>query len=554
MNNLTIFIFEKASKKLATLFRKSNGIDKKTCYSLKIELKQFHFKKSILFPFFHKQSNDRKFQLILAAFLSNERLLQFFVENPSQKKEFISAIKKAAKQAFAESFYQKNYSLESQELLDQLTILEGDTISLLENRKKLKKELGKIDESEKEYLIFLLLNELKKKLPQLTIDTTKSFKKEFGKGWIDGSYENISFLYQKQEDHAKPLLYFYNHFVADQHLLYEICQQEDTPLLSACGNLESTKKVLEQILFLLNAATASISLKDSQELIPQKMICFISLYNWYELDLILAERSGIDQLQGKTLEYKTSSGEQKTIKLKLFYYNIPLSGILEPSHTKAALKDLKDEVLLEFCEIFFKKEPCSYPKILSLFQDLPILSSSYLHPYLEKQKKILEKIDRFRSAFPELERELSTHSSPVAKILLSLIYRNKYGKSSEIEELLILYQFLSDCQIHVNINSNQLIKILASEACIETELSLKKSFGFPRGSFDSGYQKLFSSLYTQYILADSTQLHAALSSGDFEENYLLQEHKKNRHLNQYFDENRLVIEKRKKCKFKNTNN
>ncbi len=444
-----------------------------------------------LFTFFTPNlSIEAKFKTQLARLLTQDFVRDHLLEDPRRREAFFKALRQSADQIGYQSFAYPPSTLSAKSCAQFLTTVGG--ASLVDDPKRLSFHVMRMKGEEKTVLDSILTHIERPPLSSgLNImengkETSISLMTHYSKFKVLDVDGKGKINYELFQNRTAPATQSTN--VINQKVVFDISDEKNPLWLgSYSGNLGSTKKLLEQILLILQVKEA-VTISDK----PSSLICpilFTSLYCWRELEEVCLQRDAIRALNGKTLEI----GDER-VTLRLFYYNLTIHRVPIPAETKAFFEDLNDECIIRL----FEQSPFS-----TELENLP-------NDFFERQKRSLDTIDRFRS---EKTRIIKSIHEPVFKALLEK--RSMDGRSIKgMDVLLYLEEATKQLGIFHNKNcQNGLDRTSTAKAADKAQNAVRKVTG---SSYLPGYnesKQLFRALYSLYLLWEEADINAALTNG-----------------------------------------
>jgi len=258
-----------------------------------------------------------------------------------------------------------------------------------------------------------------------------------------------------------------------------------------CGEISTSKQVLEQILLIASKIQGSSGLSKSQ---PRDLsIVFTSFYSWYELPYIEDQRSAIREWDQKSI-----TCEGSLYRLNLLHYNIPWKRFPTPAETKAVMCDMNDEAWISMTALFFKQLHIQHAPLFEIAERINSLRCLSNHYFLEREKALRNEIDAFRSILPSIIRELNQSAPSPLVIALKALYSKK---TVRIDRLILLdYVLKSIGYLHNKNSRNTKSRIAGAIAADKAQYafqSLKGKFFLPVISTDEE-KNLFKILYRQH--------------------------------------------------------
>ncbi|MCH9703596.1 MAG: hypothetical protein K0U13_02270 [Chlamydiae bacterium] len=437
------------------------------------------FRDKLVLLFTPKLSQEAQFKVQLARLLSQENVREHFLEDPKRRKLFFMALKEAAKEIGYKRFTQPDSEMTPIQAARFLTKLKGT--SLLDNSRRLNFKAKRM-QKEEEPVLHTILSHIERSplVSGLEVDDHEPIvhQTRYSKLTISHISESGKVSYELFLNKTAPA--FENASTPNQGVIFDTTDPKQTWLGSYCGDLGTPKRVLEQVLLILQAEGPVEILEKRTDF--KVRILFTSLYNWREMEDICRQRDAIETLHGKTLKI----GDEE-VTLDLFYYNLnSIYRMPIPANTRAFLEDLNDFCLIRLLGI----DP---------LDDLP-------DDFFEKQKRILEAIDHFRANRPQFDDP----------ILDTLVQKQKpNGKALRgMDALLYLEEATHKLEVFHNKNCrNGVDRTTTAKAADKAQNALHRLTG---ETFLPGYnehEKLFKALYSLYLMWEEPGINAALSLG-----------------------------------------
>jgi|GEM_PF-2071682 len=473
-----------------------------------------------------KLTDEILFKTTLTLLLKEESVATVFLHDHQRKNDLFTSIQRAAKQAGIEEGFSRD---PSSDLFQQLTWVSSLGASLFEDKRLFKFYLNLLSPKERTHYLFIILQEIQREpfTCQVEFQTEDNqyhncfTSNYFGKTELIQCKEipaNYTFFKKRCQSH--PNLQLGREKLCNQHLILESTHsQEEKKLLGGyCGNLENKKKVLEQLLFLLECRNeATIELKNEGNRDNRIQVYFTSFYSWHELDLIIAQKKAIDALDNKILCFQNQEGKKEEICLYLNHINFSFSNWPEPSQTHCTIDALNNEALIPLIAKILPNIEClqeTANKITSIKTLCPDQSTDQFFKKKQLLNEVLEEFDQYKPAIIQALKTNPSLEAHCIKALLSGYLENKQ-KLQALDALLLLNVLLEKEGILHNKSSNLTAKLFAVRACDQAQAALTKIDALPYypGHTTAYKHNLFELLYSAYLLLDEPTFNAALCGG-----------------------------------------
>lgn len=499
---------------------------------LSIKAQQFMFKHAPALIGQERRSIEAKFKTVLAILLVQEAIRDFFLTSTERKENFLQAVERAA---HAFGFHSFSPPIETSPLLisRELTKLPKKETSLVEDPMELNLQMAALDRLERDQILFSILNHVQRPPITSTLEITTEQEIEsisvtttYAKYKITESDPSTgSSVYQFSENQATSSIRTLDNITPGAKGAMNQRKSTDAntnELIGAyCGELNSMHHVLEQILFLLDQKKGQTVLMDtppSRVPVQEIKILFTSLLSWNELDLIKEERLAIHALDQKILV--TDDG--RLLRLSLLYYNIPFNALNKyptPAELEASIKDINEENLIILAFEALKKLGLSSETLQGSVSRLEELRSRHDEAFFfEKQRLILEEIDRFQLVKKWLIEQVEKREEVLAACLLALLTQKKPdGKPLKGIDCLLVLDYLARelGYLHNKNCCNSTDRSAGADAADKAQHAFKHILQYPffPGSTSDMEISLFKVLYSMYLVWEEPEINAALSTG-----------------------------------------
>lgn len=476
---------------------------------------------------------EAKFKTVLALLLAQEGVRDFFLSDGTRLHDFFSALQEAAQTCGYTSFSSLiSYPAgsDSLKISRYLTTLEGHKESLIDNLMELNLQMAALDPKERREILFRILNRIERPpitsvveitsphaIHSITLTTQYAKYKIFHYDPTTGK-----FTYSFEENHATPSIRTHQNALpnAKGAINQRVVKNGGADIGSYCGELSTPFHVLEQILLILGIGPheEECMLLDQ---IPQgvitekKKILFTSLFSWSELDQISDQWAAIRKWDQKVLKCNN-----KYYHLDLLYYNIPFNALNKyptPGEVHATLQDINDEALIILISESWNHLQLESDELRALAARLESLRTLGEESFLEREKALLEEIDRFR----RLKRDLLTQLTPLTPFTLALkaiLSEEKPNgrKLKGIDKLLYLDYIATQLGYFHNKNcQNATDRSAGADAADKAQYGYCMLFNRPYlpGSDNEEERALFQVLYSMYLVWEEPEINTALSTG-----------------------------------------
>ena len=450
---------------------------------------------------------EASFKTVIAMLLVQEGLRDFFFGSAENQESFLKAIEAAAK-GCAYHNYTRPAEASTLEMCRELTLLSGKRASLIDDLQELNLQMASVSKNDRNKILYAILNHVRR--PPLTsvlevehvddVIHNITFTTSYGKchiAEVDGATGRIRFTFThdqatcsiRTKENSLPGM----KGALNQRRVNE--QQSNRCIGTYCGELITRNNVLEQILFILNDPQEECTLLSRGASYQEEMrVLFTSLYSWAEYEKVLEQHEAVRELHGKCLKI----GDRR-IKLSLFHHNLSFNALNKfpaPAETKAALKDLNEEVL-----IYLAAQHS--PAVLLLAERLDRARMN--DDFLARQKEVLEIVDAFRQKKGALKENLPT---PLQELL--------FGKQSGIDALIYTGLLAKEQGLHHNKNCVQSTdRSAGANAADKAQTAFQQIRNTPYLPKVSSEEEtaLFKVLYSMYLVWEEPELNAGLSTG-----------------------------------------
>lgn len=517
---------------------------------ISLKIQSFLFKRApILIPS-DRVTNEAKFKTVLTLLLGQESVKEFFLSKHERRKNFFNAIKQVANEIGYQNFkIPANNSDDPHKISQDLTLLSGKNISLLDDPVELNLQMAALNRYERNEILFKILNRVERPpinsiIEILHGDQVKeiSLTTKYAKYQICNSIKmngKIDYLYAENQatssirtlTNSRPGV----KGTMNQRCVYE--SQSGDKIGTYSGELIYDFHVLEQILFMLDLEGKEAHLIDQAPRVEEIPIFLTSLFSWNEIDSIQEQHQAIRKLHHKILKI----GEDHYVRLKLYHYNVPfnvLNKFPSPSEIDAVLNDLNDKSLIPLTYDIWKKLHLKSEKLQMLKEDFENCQSET--DFLIYQKKSYKLVDTFRELKKELIAELNSQpKSAFTSAALGLLKGKKSNgkKLRGIDLLLYLNITVENLGYFHNKNcKNATNRSAGANAADKAQYAYQKicSKAFLPGHADEQETLFFKVLYSMYLVWEEPEINAALSTGfvgeKFYQNFLQKNQETTRYL------------------------
>lgn len=493
---------------------------------------------SHLFPL-KPLNSEVKFKTLLALLLSQEELFSYFLCSNERKNNFRAAIEKIAGRLELGNFFWPEEE-EPHLIAKALTTPFGCKKSLLEEKRKLYRNLHAIKKNERAQLLFELLEMIDR--PDLTsellIECKSSDPHRIGLKTCYGRYEVKGVLadgkidVQSKREAITPST-GYLRCTSVKNLRSTIDLGTNEKIASYSGEISTIHNALEVLLFLLgNEGDCDYYLSENEPSMPiiEKEIFFTSLYSWNELTMIHAEKSALDALDDHYLLCYDAKGNKRAYHLKLRYLNFAFNALNhfpKPEEIEATIDEITLEGKIFLLAATARKLNLSSPILFSIEER--IARAKKEKDFFTKKRRLIEALNDFKSSEEELLAHFymkKNHNSP----LISAIDR-LFSKGSKATALINLCYILSELKLDHHINCKRGIDRTGALSALN---KAQRAFSsFTETPFLPGYdheenEPLFSLLYSLYLIWEESEINSALASGFSGERFHKNPFKRNR--------------------------
>ena len=465
---------------------------------------------------------ETQFKTTLALLLNQEGVRHYLLQDLKRREDFISALTQAAHECEFTSFSLPQ-TTDPLEMSQELTRLEGQTLSLLDNPAELALQSASLNQFKRQAILFSIFDRLERppvhsvmeikdqgSLQSIPLTTQyaqyKILKGKPGTGSISYSYF---------ADRATSSIRTLHNTLPDSKgtMNQRVVRSTDAGswIGSYCGELSTPFHVLEQILLIAGLTSGQITVVENapQDCVVNDLsILMTSLFSWYELSLITDQRSAIHMWDQKILLCDKTS-----YRLNLLYYNIPFNRFPIPAEIKAAMSDINDEAWILLTASFFRQLGTEIDSLSEIAARVDSLRSIDDQHFLEREKALHEEIDRFRALLPSLLEKLNTYpKDPFTSALQALYDKKLYG----IDRLICLDYFVKTVGLFHNKNSRSgTDRIAGAVAADKAQYAFQSIENKPFLPPIAGEKEkdLFKKLYSNYLLREEPEVNAAFSSG-----------------------------------------
>lgn len=482
--------------------------------------------KQLVLKYFPKnETPEIQFKTTLAILLSQDSIRSYLLEEVKRREDFFAALTDAARECGFKAFSLPQSS-NPQVICQELTRLLGQKVSLVDDPSELAFHYASLNPSKQQAILFSIFDRLERPPIHSVVeiegkDTTQSIPltTQYAQYKILGGKPGLgNFSYSYSANHATCAIRTPHNSLPDSvgTVNQKVVRSTDTGawIGSYCGELSTPFHVMEQILLIAGATQGHAAILEQAPLntsIQDLSIVFTSLFSWYELSLITDQKSAIHLWDQKILLC-----DQKAYRLNLFYYNIPLNHsnrLPTPAEIKATLKDINDEAWIPFMAASFRYLNIHHEPLIEIATRTASLRTISDKHFLEREKALLEEIDRFRELLPQLLLILKNcPNSSFCTALLTIHDKKLNG----IEKLICLDSVIKEMGFLHNKNSRSgTDRVAGALAADKAQYAFQMIENKPFLPFSNAPEEkeIFKSLYSNYLLKEEPEVNAALSSG-----------------------------------------
>lgn len=527
--------FDESSKTLAARKWTFNShLPLPRLFFLKIQTFFFHTFKRFLPE--ERTSLGSKFRTVLAILLVQEELREFFLGSLSRKTHFFDALKKAAISLGISHFPLPDINLPSKIIATELTIIDSQEVSLIDDLVELNLQMATLKEQERNEILFQILNNIER--PPITsvleVSSVESVKIEITTKYAKFQVQKIDdktgkIHYICEENQSTPGRQASTSLTSNGVINQRIVFENSKLIGSYCGELLTSFNVVEQLLFLLknqNDASLFFLLENPPPLkiAEDKIVVFTSLFSWNEYEKILQEHQAIDNCHNKILKIVYPNGQEEYLKLKLLHQNIPFNALNKypsPAETKANLSDINDSMWIQLLPRCLKYLGLEDLQLTLLAERIDLMRSEC--DYLKKQQVILETIDQFQPLKKQIVFALEDYPKDSAQFEAAFSLKQQLlGKKSEhkklsgIDHLIYSSVLMKHLRVLHNKNCEHSTDKTAAATAVDKAQNayykIHKKFFLPQLASHEEIQ-LFQVLYSMYLVWEEPELNSGLSTG-----------------------------------------
>lgn len=509
-------------------------------FFLNIQTFCFHHLK--LFIPSHRKTPEAKFKTALAILLAQESLREYFLGTLEKRKHFFAAALHGA-HVTGYSFSAPDMDLSLSQTAKALTSLPHLKKSLVEDLAELNLQMAALPTHERNEILFAILNNIERPPVNSVIEVASDHQEaqkielltKYAKvqvHHIDKKTGKIDFT--QEQDHATSSIETHLNVwpgkkgVMNQRMV--LGQSKDGAFSriigSYCGEILTSENVLEQLLFLLqeeNALQVYLWMYNDhveEKMVEDKTVLFTSLFSWNEYDKILREHFAIDDLHGKVLKIVERGGHERYLRLHLYHQNLSFNAwnkFPTPSETKANLKDLNDEMIIQLLKRAWNFLGLAEYHPLNAIA-IEIEEARKESDFLKKQKRVIDSLDKFSALKNDVLALLAPLNNEVANSFKALLSK-RYARHRKLSQMdVLIYTGVLTKHLGVFHNKNcehSTDRTAGANAADKAQNAFTQLRGHSFLPLDASLSEmaLFRVLYSMYLVWEEPELNAGLSTG-----------------------------------------